>query len=78
MLILTFSLMIYLFFEKLLKTEPNENQIIFKNSNIFYENKYNEILFINKINNSRFFYDSNNLQNVLFQKIKFLIFLLNS
>ena len=53
------------FFEKLLKTEPNENQIIFKNSNIFYENKYNEILFINKINKSRFFYDSNNLQNVL-------------
>ena len=53
------------FFEKLLKTEPNENQIIFKNSNIFYENKLNEILFINKISNSRFFYDANNLQNVL-------------
>ena len=53
------------FFEKLLKTEPNENQIIFKNSNIFYENKFNEILFINKIGNSRFFYDSKNLQNVL-------------
>ena len=54
-----------LFFENLLKIEPNENQIIFKNSNVFYENKYNEVLFINKINNSRFFYDSNNLQNVL-------------
>ena len=53
------------FFEKLLKIEPNENQIIFKNSNIFYENKFNEILFINKISNSRFFYDSKNLQNVL-------------
>ena len=58
------------FFEKLLKTEPNENQIIFKNSNIFYENKYNEILFINKIRNSRFFYDSNNLQNVLVSENK--------
>ena len=58
------------FFEKLLKTEPNENQIIFKNSNIFYENKYNEILFINKISNSRFFYDSNNLQNVLISENK--------
>ncbi len=58
------------FFVKLLKTEPNENQIIFKNSNIFYENKYNEILFINKINNSRFFYDSNNLQNVLVSENK--------
>ena len=63
------------FFEKLLKTEPNENKIIFKNSNIFYENKNDEVLFINKINKSKFFYDSNNLQNVLFQKIKFLIFL---
>ena len=58
------------FFEKLLKTEPNENQIIFKSSNIFYENKYNEILFINKIRNSRFFYDSNNLQNVLVSENK--------
>ena len=58
------------FFENLLKTEPNENQIIFKNSNIFYENKYNEILFINKISNSRFFYDSNNLQNVLVSENK--------
>ena len=58
------------FFEKLLKTEPNENQIIFKNSNIFYENKYKEILFINKISNSRFFYDSNNLKNVLVSENK--------
>ena len=58
------------FFENLLKTEPNENQIIFKNSNIFYENKYNEILFINKISDSRFFYDSNNLQNVLVSENK--------
>ena len=52
-------------------------KLLIKNSNIFYQNKDNEILFINKINNSKFFYDSNNLQNVLFQKIKFLIFLLN-
>ena len=58
------------FFEQLLKTEPNENQIIFKNSNIFYQNKDDEILFINKIKNSRFFYDSNNLQNVLISIIK--------
>ena len=58
------------FFGKLLKTEPNENEIIFKDSNIFYQNKYNEILFINKISNSRFFYDSNNLQNVLISENK--------
>ena len=56
------------FFEQLLKTEPNENKIIIKNSNIFYQNKDDEILFINKIKNSKFFYDSNNLQNVLISR----------
>ncbi len=58
------------FFQKLLKTEPNENKIIIKNSNIFYENKNEEVLFINKIKNSKFFYDSKNLQNVLFSENK--------
>ena len=58
------------FFQKLLKTEPNENQIIIKNSSIFFEDKDSEILFINKINISRFFYDSNNLKNILFSENK--------
>ncbi len=56
------------FFQKLLKTEPNENKIVIKNSNIFYENKDEEILFINKLSNSKFFYDQKNLQNVLHAK----------
>jgi len=56
------------FFQKLLKTEPNENKIVIKNSNIFYENKDEEILFINKISDSKFFYDQKNLQNVLYAK----------
>ena len=58
------------FFLRLLKTEPNDNKIVIKNSNIFYENKDEEILFINKIRNSKFFYDSKNLQNVLFSENK--------
>ncbi len=53
------------FFEKLLKTEPNEHKIIFKKSNIFFKNKDEEVLFINKIYNGKFYYDSINLQNVL-------------
>ena len=53
------------FFENLLKTEPNENIISFKKSNIFFKNKDDEILFINKTLNSSFYYDSKNLQNVL-------------
>ena len=56
------------FFSKLLKTPPNENKIIFKDSNIFFKNQNDEILFINKIYNSQFLYDSNNLQNVLSAK----------
>jgi len=56
------------FFEKLLKTPPNENNIIIKNSNIFFEDKNQDILFINKINYSKFYYDSFNLQNILISK----------
>ena len=56
------------FFENLLKTEPNENKIFFKKSNIFFKNKNEEILFINKINNSEFYYDPKKLQNILLSK----------
>ncbi|MDC3062367.1 hypothetical protein OA095_04910 [Candidatus Pelagibacter sp.] len=55
----------FAFFESLLKTEPHDNSISFKKSNIFFKNKDDEILFINKIFNSKFYYDSKNLQNVL-------------
>ncbi len=58
----------FIFFKNLLKTEPNENKIIFKKSNIFFKNKNEEVLFINKINRSEFYYDSINLQNVLTSK----------
>ena len=57
-----------LFFQNLLRTDPNENKIIIRNSNIFFQNKNEEILFINKIKKSEFFYDSKNLQNVLSSK----------
>ena len=58
----------FAFFENLLKIEPNENSISFKKSNIFFKNKDDETLFINKIFNSKFYYDSKNLQNVLVSK----------
>ncbi len=57
-----------LFFKELLETEPNENSILIKNSNIFYKDENEEVLFINKIFDSRFYYDSKNLQNVLLSK----------
>ncbi len=58
----------FLFFKNLLKTEPNENKILFKKSNIFFKNNYDEVLFINKINKGEFFYDQNNLQNTFVAK----------
>ena len=53
------------FFKKLLKIEPNENELIIKNSNIFFKNDNEEILFINKIYKSKFFYDFVNFENTL-------------
>ena len=57
-----------LFFEKFLKMEPNENKIIIKRSNIFFKNLNEELLFLNKINDSNFYFDSYNLENVLILK----------
>lgn len=58
------------FFKDLLNTEANENKIIIKNSNIFFKSKNDEVLFINKIYNSKFYYDPNNLMNILSAKNK--------
>jgi len=57
-----------IFFEELLKTEPNENKIIFKKSSIFFQGEDDELLFLKKINNSSFYYDSLNLENVFSSK----------
>ena len=54
-----------IFFQELLKTEPNENKIVLKKSNIFFRDSDDELLFLNKINHSEFYYDSYNLENVL-------------
>ena len=57
-------------FKNLLKTEPNRNKIKIKRSNIFFKNKDDEVLFINQINNSQFYYDLKNLKNVFVSKGK--------
>ncbi len=56
------------FFLKFLDIEPNENKISIADGNIFFKNNYNDVLFINKIRNSSFYYDSKNLVNVLIFK----------
>ena len=58
------------FFKDLLKTAPNENKIIIRNSDIFYKNDNDEVLFINKIYNSEFYYDPSKLKNILSSKNK--------
>ena len=58
------------FFTNLLKTEPNRNVIKIKRSNLFFTNIDDEVLFINQINDSNFYYDLKNLKNVLVSKSK--------
>ncbi len=53
------------FFEELLRTAPNENNIVFKKSNLFFNGSNDDLLFLNKIINGKFFYDAFNLENVL-------------
>ena len=59
-----------IFFTNLLKTQPNRNRIKIKRSNIFFTNKNDEVLFINQINDSQFYYDLKNLKNVFVTKSK--------
>ncbi len=58
------------FFYNLLNTQPNENKIVWKKSNLFFKTADDEVLFLNKIENGKFFYDSYNLVNILSSKNK--------
>ncbi len=55
----------FILFKNLLNVEPNENKVHFKNNNIFFITDNDEVLFINKIPNGKFFYDQNSLSNVI-------------
>ena len=56
------------FFFKLLKTQPSKNEIIIRNSKIFFKDNNDDVIFISKISNGKFYYDSNNLENVFSSK----------
>jgi hypothetical protein len=58
----------YNFFTNLLDTDLVLSEIIIKDSNIFYKNKEDDVLFINKIIDMEYFYDDRNLQNKLISK----------
>jgi len=54
------------FFVKLLNNNFLNSNLKIKTSNIFFRNLENEVLFINKIENLKYYYDSNELKNVLY------------
>ncbi len=56
------------FFKKFLFTDPSENKVVIKNSKIFYKDLNDDVLFISKIFESKFFYDYNKLENNLLSK----------
>jgi len=57
-----------IFFKKLLDIEPSKNKIVIKNSNLFFKDSNDELLFINKISDSKLYYDSKNLKNIFTSK----------
>ena len=58
----------YNFFTKLLDTDLAVSEIMIKNSNIFYKDKDEDVLFINKILDMEYFYDDKILQNKFISK----------
>jgi len=56
------------FFKKLLLTDPNKETIVIKNSKIFFKDLTDDTLFMLKINEGKFYYDYNKLENILIAK----------
>ena len=53
------------FFEKVFNSNNTPYKVHIKNSNLFYKNIYDEIIFISKINDLKFLYDKINFENKL-------------
>ena len=53
------------FFIKILDNEFLNSSFVVKDSNIFFQNIDREVLFINKINKIKYYYDSKELKNIL-------------
>ena len=58
----------YNFFIKLINKDFKNGDLIIKNSNIFFENSEEEVLFINKILKIRYFYEPKELKNILYSE----------
>ena len=58
----------YGFFVKLLNSDFIDTQLEILDSNIFYRNLENDVLFINNIESAKYIYDPNNSKNILYSK----------
>ncbi len=58
----------YNYFITLLENKFDDKNLKIKNSNIFFVNSQKEVLFINKIKEMKYFYDVNELRNILYTK----------
>ena len=56
----------YDFFIEILKNDFSISKLNIKNSNIFFRNDNDEVLFLNKIINMKYFYDVKELRNILY------------
>jgi hypothetical protein len=56
----------YNFFIQLLSKNFKDGNLIIKNSNIFFKNSEDEVLFINKISKMRFYYEPKELKNIFY------------
>ena len=56
------------FFIKLLDSDFKDIKLKVINSNIFYRNLENDVLFINKIVNAKYIYDPKESKNILYSK----------
>lgn len=58
----------YNFFINFLENDFKDIKLEILNSNIFYRNLENDVLFINKIVNAKYIYDNNQSKNILYSK----------
>ena len=58
----------YAFFKNLLGNEFSNGALKIKNSNIFFKTSDNDVLFINKILNMKYFYDAKELRNISYSE----------
>ena len=58
----------YNFFIELLNKNFQDGNLIIKNSNVFFKNIEDEVLFINKIFKMKYYFDSKELKNIFYSE----------